>query len=125
MGNLEEILAGRIRPYKDYTDENLKKAIKAAEKAATIASFHEGFTNEEVGHINKLVEILYVEYNIRKGIFKTGQEVNVYASTKHAEMNIEPKRKVISEFCTFGGTKCVRFEGSNVPHAIDCIRALD
>ena len=33
-------------------------------------------------------------------------------------------KRVIKEFTVFGGCLCVRFEGSNVPHSIECISPI-
>jgi hypothetical protein len=57
-----------------------------------------------------------------KSYYKVGELVKVFPSTLHKDINCKhtPKKR-ISEFCVFGGTDCVRFDGSNIPHSIECI----
>jgi hypothetical protein len=55
---------------------------------------------------------------------KVGQRVIKYPTQIHANRNLLGEEKTITEFVVFGGVICARFEGSNAPHWIDCIRPL-
>lgn len=52
---------------------------------------------------------------------------SLYASLTHKRMGWKDntRKRVIAEFCQFGGCDCVRFEGSNVPHTINCIGKVE
>jgi hypothetical protein len=58
-------------------------------------------------------------------MYKIRETVRVFESTLHKKINCQHSpKKTISEFVKFGGIDCVRFRGSNIPHAIDCIGKL-
>jgi hypothetical protein len=56
--------------------------------------------------------------------YSVGDEVIRYPDTLSRAANQNGIRKKIKEFTVFGGKLCVRFEGSNVPHSIECISPI-
>ena len=56
--------------------------------------------------------------------YKVGDRVIRYPSTLERAALQNGVEKIISEFTVFGSRLCCRFEGSNVPHSIDCVSPI-
>lgn len=56
--------------------------------------------------------------------YSVGETVIRYPSALDRAAMTNGVKKVISEFTIFGNQLCCRFEGSNVPHSIECISPL-
>ena len=56
--------------------------------------------------------------------YKVGDRVIRYPSTLERAALQNGAEKTISEFTVFGNCICCRFEGSNVPHSIDCVSPI-
>ena len=56
--------------------------------------------------------------------YSVGDEVISHPDTFSRAVNKNRTRKKIKEFTVFEGKLCVRFEGSNVPHSIECISPI-
>jgi len=56
--------------------------------------------------------------------YSVGDRVNKYPSSLERAAIVNGEEKVISGFTVFGGTLCCRFDGSNIPHAIDCVSPI-